>query len=137
MQTFLVNQDVVYSALILDPKRLNKQVVEASQIINTISGASSGWANHPAVLMWKGYLPALQYYYNIHYLVAERSGIRYKSLVWQIISENVIFPKWWNDERVYRSHRSNLLRKDYNYYKNYGWEEDDSLPYFWPTNEGY
>jgi len=27
-----------------------------------------------------------------------------------------------------------LLRKDFNYYSQYGWQEQNDLPYIWPTD---
>jgi hypothetical protein len=42
-------------------------------------------------------------------------------------------PFWINDERLFSSHRSNLLRKDQEWYGKFGWKEGPDLPYFWPT----
>jgi hypothetical protein len=36
------------------------------------------------------------------------------------------------DEAFHASHRSNLLRKDRDYYGAFGWTEPDDLPYVWP-----
>jgi hypothetical protein len=35
-------------------------------------------------------------------------------------------------EEIHASHRSNLLRKDSEFYGKFGWAEPDDLPYFWP-----
>ena len=43
------------------------------------------------------------------------------------------YPPWFGDERVHASHRSNLLRKDSEFYGQYGWKESSDLPYFWPV----
>jgi hypothetical protein len=42
-------------------------------------------------------------------------------------------PPWLGDEGVHASHRSNLLRKDREFYSKYGWAESDDLPYVWPV----
>lgn len=47
----------------------------------------------------------------------------------------VVLPKWLGMERFHASHRSNLLRKMPEWYKYFGWEEPDNLPYFWPNPE--
>jgi hypothetical protein len=39
----------------LDNKRLGKQRVEAYQILNSLTGKSNGWTNHPATKMWQGH----------------------------------------------------------------------------------
>lgn len=41
-------------------------------------------------------------------------------------------PIWINDDRLYDSHKSNLLRKDFEYYKQFKWNVPDNLPYYWP-----
>lgn len=48
-------------------------------------------------------------------------------------------PPWLGDERVHSSHRSNLLRKDAQFYGQYAWAETNDLPYLWPvlTDYGY
>jgi hypothetical protein len=43
-------------------------------------------------------------------------------------------PSWFGLEEFHRSHRSNLLRKDYEYYSQY-FDEDPNLPYYWPAKE--
>ena len=53
MQTFLPFPDYIQSARALDYKRLGKQRVEALQILNTLTGRSEGWSQHPAVKMWR------------------------------------------------------------------------------------
>ena len=63
MQTFMpYGSDFAASAIALDNQRLGKQRVECLQIINTLTGRSEGWKNHPAVLMWDGYEDALVWY---------------------------------------------------------------------------
>ncbi|MFK5143433.1 MSMEG_6728 family protein, partial [Klebsiella pneumoniae] len=59
MQTFLPYSSFKASAKVLDRQRLGKQRVECLQILNVLFGVKSSWANHPAVLMWKGYEGAL------------------------------------------------------------------------------
>ncbi len=55
----------------LDPRRLNKQIIETEQIINAIIGTGKGWFNHPIVKMYKNnvnflmsYLLCLESYRN-------------------------------------------------------------------------
>src|SRR4051794_41705392 len=62
MQTFLPVADFTDSARLLDSPRLGKQRVETPQILRAIELPDYGWANHPAVLMWRGRTPALVAY---------------------------------------------------------------------------
>src|SRR4051794_41946848 len=62
MQTFLPVADFAGSARLLDTPRLGKQRVETLQILRAIELPDYGWANHPAVLMWRGRSPALTAY---------------------------------------------------------------------------
>jgi hypothetical protein len=46
-------------------------------------------------------------------------------------------PPWLGNEDFHRSHRSNLLRKYPEHYRQFWPDEPDNLPYFWPTKEGF
>lgn len=138
MQTFLPYSDFSDSASCLDYRRLGKQRVEAMQIINVLEGKAKktktgkiAWQNHPAVLMWKNNIDALKLYCNI--IIKEWISRGYKNnMSFYIIDKNNIeMPKWLGNNEFHKSHRSNLLRKDFNYYSKFGWKESDNLPYIW------
>ena len=40
-------------------------------------------------------------------------------------------PHWLGNERLHLSHQSNLLKKDYEFYKQYKWDVTDHLQYYW------
>ena len=42
-------------------------------------------------------------------------------------------PDWFGDINFHRSHQSNLLRKDKNWYSQFGWDVPDDLEYLWPN----
>jgi len=153
MQTFLPFENFYRTANILDSKRLNKQIVEVYQIF-AANHYKGGWKNHPAVLMWKGYDIALfNYLYNLHQVYRLRgrkeyhqSWLNFIKMYFDIYHRDPFddmlytqykFPEWLGDERFHSSHRSNLLRKDPEYYGQFEWTEGPDLPYFWPTKEGY
>lgn len=132
MQTFLPYPDFEKSAKVLDYKRLGKQRVEAMQVYNIVSGKRTmgGWINHPTVKMWKNYPDALALYHN--YCIKEWIKRGYNNTMKIIdIPENIVMPRWLGDERLHSSHRSNLLRKDSEYYGKYNWTETAGIPYFW------
>ena len=45
--------------------------------------------------------------------------------------DNLVLPDWVGDERLHKSHRSNLLRKDQEFYGQYDWNEPIDLEYYW------
>ena len=134
MQTFLPYKDFERTARVLDYKRLGKQRVEARQIINILEGRSSSnaWKNHPAVKMWYGYVEALKYYFNV--ISQEWVDRVYKHTMgfYEIHLPTILYPVWLGNEEFHKSHRSNLLRKDSEYYGKYFKDVKPDLPYFWP-----
>lgn len=55
MQVFICEKSPyqICESMRLDRVRMNKQVIEAKQIISTISGYSKSWKNHPICLMYR------------------------------------------------------------------------------------
>jgi hypothetical protein len=149
MQTFLPVADFADSARLLDSPRLGKQRVETLQILRAIELPDYGWANHPAVLMWRGRTPALVAYGLAMARVWQERGFADSttSQIGEFAPEVVgvpqpelaaagVLPSWLGDEELHRSHRSNLIAKDPGFYRErfagrFGAEPDD-LPYVWP-----
>ena len=67
MQVFIVGSPLV-TAMALDKRRLNKQIIECRQILDALNGAKA-WSNHPCVLQYRGYEKWLTAYFNVlvHY----------------------------------------------------------------------
>ena len=142
MQTFLPYPDFAKSAACLDRMRLGKQRVECLQILNALTGKSEGWKNHPAVKMWKGYEKWLAKYGLT--ICTEWIKRGYKDSCYDKIfpfynpddfSINWMGqkPKWLGDEEFHLSHKSNLIRKNPEFYRPiFGLDIPDDLPYIWP-----
>lgn len=135
MQTFLPYPDFVKSLKCLDSKRLGKQRVEALQILNTLTGKSNGWKNHPAVRMWADYKIELMTYHDM--AIEEWIKRGFNNTMKLYLGE---FPRCillkeihWLTEEFCAAHRSNLLRKDPVYYGKFGWTEPNDLSYVWPV----
>lgn len=132
MQTFLPFSDFKDSVEILDYRRLGKQRVETFQVLNILLGRtqSKGWVNHPVTRMWRGFEEALKIYQN--FTINEWIKRGYKNnMSFEIVDEsNIVMPFWLGDERIHRSHRSNLLRKDFEYYSQF-FSEPTDLDYYW------
>ena len=156
MQTFLPYRDFAECAACLDNKRLGKQRVEAKQILIALGVGvgqhegtpTSRWRSHPAVKMWRGYERALAKYSIEICHEWRRRGFKdsllpqFRSLMARINFGTEVLPiwerpRWFNSSELYSSHRSNLLRKLPEHYSAFGWTEDDSMPYFWPTENGF
>jgi hypothetical protein len=151
MQTFLPFADFAASARVLDDRRLGKQRVEGFQIVRALTWPTYGWKNHPAVRMWRGHLEALGSYVaavceewvrrGYADTVAEKvtaelaaAGVRKPPRAQAQLAAAGLLPAWLGDERVHRSHRAALLRKDPVWYVAHFAEEDIAdLPYHWPV----
>lgn len=135
MQTFLPYSDFKKTVEILDYRRLGKQRVETYQVLNILLGRtqSKGWVNHPVTKMWRGYEEALKLYQN--FTISEWINRGYKNnMSFEDINESkIIMPLWMGDERIHRSHRSNLLRKDFQYYSQY-FDEPTDIEYYWAVS---
>jgi hypothetical protein len=149
MQTFLPVADFAESGRLLDSPRLGKQRVETLQILRALEVPDYGWANHPAVLMWRGHTPALVAYGLAMVRVWRERGFAdtTETLIGEFAPDVVgvpqaelaaagLLPSWLGDEAVHVSHRSNLIAKDPEFYRPrftalFGPEPAD-LPYVWP-----
>jgi hypothetical protein len=160
MQTFLTipSTDFSKTAKTLDNKRLNKQALEAWQILMTNLSMDpdgnyrqpKGWYNHPAVKMWRGY--ELNLYFYIEAMTDEWINRGYKTTIFdkasftmeQAESKGLIYssdiPYWMRNKILYSeitsSHRTALLCKEYDWYSNFNWKEDfgsppESYEYVW------
>jgi len=148
MQTFLPIDSFRDSAAVLDNKRLGKQRVECKQILLCLGvpvgehvPKTSKWRNHPAVKMWVGYETQLAAYSAVVCREWRKRGFRDTLLVqflavWHRLAfghKRIMYPPWFGDPDFHASHRSNLLRKDFEYYTRFGWTEPPDLPYAWPV----
>ena len=137
MQTFLPYDDYVASANALDRARLGKQRVETLQILNTLTGRSKGWANHPAVRMWRGHEVELcEYGIAICFEWIDR-GYNDSCLdkIYHIMNDlapGIGMPSWWGGD-IHRTHRSKLLSKFPEHYRQFWPDEQDDLDYYWPV----
>lgn len=133
MQTFLPYPDYRESMRVLDPKRLGNQVYrEAMTLLN------GGWPNHPASKMWKPYKHHLALYALAGIEELKDRDKFYPKTEEKLLNiiqttEDTGPPTWLGRNDFHASHRSNLLRKDSEWYGNFGWTEPDNLPYVWPN----
>ncbi|MBS3076607.1 MSMEG_6728 family protein [Candidatus Pacearchaeota archaeon] len=133
MQTFLPYPNLKKSLKALDSRRLGKQRVEAFQILNILLERTDkkGWQNHPAVKMWRGYENALKLYFNKSVKLWIARGYK-NTMKLEKIEGKIILPKWFGDKNFHDSHKSNLLRKDGDFYFEFSENVSADLGYVWP-----
>jgi len=145
VQTFLPYPDFAASVAVLDTPRLGKQRVETLQILRALTLPEYGWRNHPAVLMWRGRIPALVHYGLAGVQQWRRRGFpdttadqigefapEVADLGQPQLQGRGLLPSWVGDDRLHRSHRSRLLAKDPAHYGRYFADVPDDLDYYWP-----
>lgn len=158
MQTFLPYADFERSARALDTKRLGKQRVETLQVMRALTVENYGWRHHPVAKMWRGHRPSLMVYQDATCTEWERRGFadtcREKTLAAlaipsllsrenlrvPVIDELLAYeagqtppPPWLGREDIHESHRSNLLRKDPEFYGELFPDTPVDLDYVWPV----
>lgn len=149
MQTFLPYAEFERSARVLEPKRLGKQRVEVIQVVRALTWPGYGWANHPAVLMWKGFEEALsrygltccQVWTELGHgdtcaatIAADLHAIGVENIRTQPeLAARGALPAWLGDDELHLSHQSSLLGKDPDWYGPHFPGVRDDLPYRWPV----
>jgi hypothetical protein len=145
MQTFLPFSDFSRTANVLDMRRLGKQRVETLQILQALHNTTgkNSWITHPATQMWKGFENCLVQY---GLAICREWILRgYKDTCLEKISKfnngESIPPNWLGNEKFHSVHRGILLDKNYEWYKQFNWEDprlsriNNSYPYYWPTKD--
>ncbi len=122
MQTFLPYPDLRASSVVLDDRRLGKQRVETFQILRALTFETYAWRNHPAVRMWRGFVPGLVRYGRENCREWMRRGyadtLADKFLEWSdgIEPDDPPLPPWFGWEPLHRSHRYALVGKEPEWY---------------------
>ena len=161
MQTFMPFSNYEKSLSILDKKRLQKQAIETSQILDilldlpTKSGKKrKGWLKHPALIMWANNTGSLFDYFLTNVEECKKRQIKteyceQKILIYEKFKLDSIKPIWLGDEEIHASHRSRLLQKGFeekykygdrgnatiNWYSSFEWNEMSDPEFF--TKEYY
>jgi hypothetical protein len=149
VQTFLPYPDFAASAAVLDDLRLGKQRVEALQVLRALTRAAYGWKRHPAVRMWAGYPDGVAAYglavcaewvdrghgdtcaatIATDLAAADRPPPRTQAE----LAARCELPPWLGDDRLHRSHRAALVRKNPEFYGPRFPDADPELGYYWPV----
>ncbi len=145
VQTFLPYPDLRASSVVLDDRRLGKQRVETFQILRALTFETYAWRNHPAVRMWRGFVPGLVRYGRENCREWVRRGyadtLADKFLEWSdgVEPDDPPLPPWFGWEPLHRSHRFALLRKEPEWYAarfpaEAAADPEDDDGYLWPPD---
>lgn len=132
MQVFVPFSKPMACAMVLDSRRLNKQVIECRQILAAIWGESNAWKNHPCVKMYREHEQWLEYYMNCLDCAREARALHHEDVdeglellelaeEWSHKAE-AITPDFLTEEFC-EQHRRRLYTKNnevYNQFKKYG-----------------
>lgn len=149
MQTFLPYASYELSASSLDMRRLGKQRVETLQLLKSIEAIKNktnykGWKNHPCRSMWfashKGdagdYTNSLVKYGITICKEWKKRGYKDSCLEKIAAFSNPALsfedPEWLGDEDFHMRHRSMLIQKKPEYYREKFAGTPENLEYTWP-----
>jgi len=80
--------------------------------------------------MWRNYVPLLKEYLNASIDEWIERGFK-NTMDKEDVDMALDYPPWFGNERFHDSHKSNLLKKDFEFYSQYRWNVDPSDPYVW------
>ena len=140
MQIFLAHSNFSKNAKILDKKRLFKQLVECRQVLATMgepilkndgSPMKASHVHHPIHKMWSGYAECLKDYHNAILMECLDRGIKTIIQPLQVDKRKMKIPPFIGSRKFHNSHKSNLLRKNPEWYSQFKWNVKSDIPYFW------
>lgn len=112
-------------------------------IIERVTANGRTWGDHVVGKMWLGHEYALLDYQKATCDVwTERGGkndtcyAKSKYLLEHTLlrtKQNTSLPSWVGREDVHASHRAALLFKEYDWYSQFGWDEEPKYDYVWPV----
>ena len=132
MQLFIVGSPLE-TAMVLDPKRLRKQIIEVGQILDALNGKSA-WSNHPCVLQYRGHEFWLRCYKRVLEEMQKSGGASIRSRYFNYRAIETT-PDWHTQE-YYDQMKRRLYTKDHEHYKqwadlgfsdeNWYWSQDEN-----------
>lgn len=91
-----------------------------------------GWANHACMLMWRNHIRGLMMYFDCIRREWVRRGYANNYGCYGIPYDANEMPSFIGDVKFHASHRSQLLAKDPDWYKQFRWKEKPGkLSYVW------
>ena len=141
MQVFIVGTPLE-TAMALDKRRLNKQIIECKQILDALEGAKA-WRNHPAILQYRGYTgwliayqSCLRYYYKGTYVkntCYDCEVVLRNCLAAERLCESLTPP--FHTKEYFDQMKRRLYTKDPDYYRQWEHLGKSEINYYWSQDE--
>lgn len=118
--------------------------MDKSDLFKWLSVRKTPWYNHPAAVMWRDHVYLLRFYGAVVcqcYMMRGCQDSLYDWFIGDHPDEVALayaaddLPAWLGMEEFHRSHQSNLIRKNPEFYRNKFPGVPDNLPYLWPVKE--
>lgn len=130
MQVFIVGSPLE-TAITLDKRRLNKQIIEVKQILAALNGTDA-WSNHPAVLQYRGYEFWLRCYKrvleNVQYGGKDSIRCQYNDFRARETTPD------WHTQEYYDQMKRRLYTKAPEHYKHWAYLGESQENWYW-SNE--
>jgi len=143
MQTFLPYPSYERSADALDPRRLNKQILECVQITKALVGETTSWSNHCVTRMWReapkgvvlfGLACCKEYRKRPQTRGHHKSEVELVRLL-SVCERNGMtenYPRWFNRHKIHEAYKKHLASKDRYYIDLFGVEPE---PGYWGVDK--
>ena len=134
MNVFIVGTPIE-TAMILDKKRLNKQIVECRQILSALNGESKAWRNHPCTVQYEGHERWLELYMEC--LSAWMSNAPLTAQTASLVAEMFHKPLF-HTEPYFDSMKRRLYTKDPVHYAQWDVYGTSDVNWYWsPVEDTY
>lgn len=130
MQVFIIGSPYE-TAMFLDKKRLNKQIVECIQMLKALEGLSKGWRNHPCTIQYDKHRYWLWVYMLC--LAAYREEQYFNSILFSEVCERYK-PEFHTDE-YFEQMKRRLYTKDKEHYSYWSELGESNENWYWVDNQ--
>lgn len=142
MQVFIIGTPLE-TAIALDAKRLNKQIIECGQILDALNGEKA-WRNHPCVLQYNEhkkwlwlYMSVLAEYYQINHLdwLSDEGKESLKPLMYHWNEKALKKTPYWHTQEYFDQMKRRLYTKDKVHYKQWEYLGTSNCNWYWSQKE--
>ncbi len=130
MQVFIIGSSYE-TAMCLDKKRLNKQIVECKQMLRTLDGLSKAWKNHPCTIQYNKHRYWLWVYMLC--LASYRDEQYLDSILFSEVCE-MYKPEFHTDE-YFEQMKRRLYTKDKEHYSYWSELGESNENWYWVDNQ--
>ena len=120
------------TAVALDKKRLNKQIIECKQILKALNGETAAWRNHPCTIQYEGHEP-----YLVHYTDCLEAYTQGKEEMAKTSSAyaDMFFRPLFHTQPYFDSMKRRLYTKDPEHYAEWAIYGESEVNWYWSPEE--